>query len=466
MWFRGYFLVSLAVHIAAGADAQTPRKTWDPDGVPVTQAPGPQGPFRAVPSLTGSAIVLWTDARNGADETDIFGERIDSRGLGQWRVDGAPVSSVPFRESNVAVTTDGAGGVIAVWEDTHDLKSNIYAQRLGPDGVALWNENGVPISTKCWPPPGVCGNAKGFPDVVGDGSGGAYFAWEELRDGFHISIWAQHVDASGAILWETDGIPIAEGDFHVRVPRLASDGEGGAIIVWADARDILFRAYTQRYDGDGAPRWAPGGILLSPFAGGLVYESISLLADGTGGAFFAFVDGRVDFNDSNLYAQRIDGSGVTRWTQDGVALCTLPRHQTSPVLVSDGASGVIVAWEDQSDDRRIAAQRLSPLGEALWADQGISVSTQGESFPDLVSDEGRVPSWYGTVIEYETKWSKGRVSLRSVSARTVSLYGARGASKSIISPETATCTARARSRMEPGESSSTGDAPKVRKTVA
>ena len=48
----------------------------------------------------------------------------------------------------------------------------------------------------------------------------------------------------------------------------------------------------------------------------------------------------------DIYAQRIDVDGVTRWAIDGVAVCNAPGDQVSAAVHPDGAGGVIVAWED------------------------------------------------------------------------------------------------------------------------
>ena len=63
----------------------------------------------------------------------------------------------------------------------------------------------------------------------------------------------------------------------------------------------------------------------------------------------AWEDGRSQF-DIDLYAQRVDAEGDALWALDGVALSTEAADQENPQITSDGAGGAIVVWEDKRDD--------------------------------------------------------------------------------------------------------------------
>jgi len=69
------------------------------------------------------------------------------------------------------------------------------------------------------------------------------------------------------------------------------------------------------------------------------------VSDGAGGAIIAWTDDRS--SNLDIYAQRVNASGTMLWTTDGVAICTTPGNQSDPHLVSDGAGGVIITWEDR-----------------------------------------------------------------------------------------------------------------------
>jgi len=67
-----------------------------------------------------------------------------------------------------------------------------------------------------------------------------------------MDILVQKVDADGSILWRDGALPLeinkAAGEAFPIEPRLASDGSGGAIVTWSDAREDT-GVYAQRVDG-------------------------------------------------------------------------------------------------------------------------------------------------------------------------------------------------------------------------
>jgi hypothetical protein len=73
-------------------------------------------------------------------------------------------------------------------------------------------------------------------------------------------------------------------------------------------------------------------------------EFPTIVSDGGSGAIVTWHDYRSEIGD--IYAQRLSASGAVRWTANGVALCTAAGPQGSTAIVSDGAGGAIVAWQD------------------------------------------------------------------------------------------------------------------------
>jgi hypothetical protein len=74
------------------------------------------------------------------------------------------------------------------------------------------------------------------------------------------------------------------------------------------------------------------------------------------------------------------------WGIDGAVVCNAADTQYGAVAVSDGAGGVIVAWNDQrlgSGLSGVFVQRLSPTGQPLWAANGIRVSATGRNAQDV-----------------------------------------------------------------------------------
>ncbi|MBU4387803.1 hypothetical protein KJ644_05075, partial [Candidatus Dependentiae bacterium] len=265
---------------------------------------------------SGGAIITWQDLRSGT--ADIYAQRINASGAVQWTADGVAISTAANSQSLPSITSDGSGGAIITWNDLRGdgVISNIYAQRINASGVVQWTEDGVAISTTMT-------NPQYPPQIVGDGSGGAIIAWWDGRFG-NSDVYAQRINASGIVLWTADGVAITPTAANGQeFPTMASDGSGGAIIAWQDNRNNnngISDIYAQRIDAGGVVQWTADGVAISTAANSQSLPSIT--SDGSGGAIITWNDLRGDGVISNIYAQRINASGVVQWTADGEAIST------------------------------------------------------------------------------------------------------------------------------------------------
>ena len=153
------------------------------------------------------------------------------------------------------------------------------------------------------------------------------------------------MNASGTLQWAVNGVAVCAAANDQTVPRLVADGAGGAIVTWQDMRNsatTVADIYAQRISGAGASQWTADGVPVSDVA--LSQSRPSITTDQAGGAIIAWNDLRNGSTD--IYAQRLNGSGSGLWTADGVALCTDPAEQGNTVPVTDGANGAIVLWSD------------------------------------------------------------------------------------------------------------------------
>ena len=87
---------------------------------------------------------------------------------------------------------------------------------------------------------------------------------------------------------------------------------------------------------------------------------------------------------TDIYAQRIDSDGNPQWAIDGDSICTASGNQFYPELVSDGAGGAIITWEDERDDPDgdIYAQRVNRDGTLGPVPYILSIE-------DVPNDQGR-----------------------------------------------------------------------------
>jgi predicted lipoprotein with Yx(FWY)xxD motif len=252
-----------------------------------------------------------------------------------------PICNAVRNQWSGAVVSDGTGGAIIIWEDWRNddgsfSNIDLYVQRVSAAGGVLWPTDGVALCTAV--------RYQRDPAIVSDGAGGAIVAWHDDRTSIYTQIYAQRVSADGVAQWAADGVALLSAFTVTGPPEIVSDGAGGAIVIWSDARAVGddIDIYAQRVSADGVAQWAADGVALCRV---ITREAgISIVSDDAGGAVFAWQDRRSGNDD--IYAQRVSSTGAAQWAADGVALCTAVRDQRSPAIVSDGAGGAIVRWVD------------------------------------------------------------------------------------------------------------------------
>lgn len=289
----------------------------------------------------------------------------------QWVQNGTPICIQPYSQSYPEICSDGAGGVIMTWNDYRTpegmyLKGDIYAQRIDASGNILWTTDGVEVC--------LASDDQGYPKICSDGAGGAILVWADYRTASHVDVYAQRVDANGNALWIANGIAVCDTVSHQQHPEVVSDGLGGVIITWQDYRNGSdYNIYAQRIDGDGNTLWTSQGVALCTAAYWQEYPQI--VTDGEHGAIVVWKDTRAMTN-TDIYAQRVDSSGTTKWMLDGYAICWEGTSQSNPVVAPDGLGGVFIAWADtRNGDADIFAQWIQNSGSPRWITNGITVST-------------------------------------------------------------------------------------------
>ena len=236
---------------------------------------------------------------------------------------------------------------------------------------------------------------KYYPKMVTDGAGGAIVTWMDAR-GSDYDIYAQHVLASGTVdpAWPVDGRALCTATNIQELPVIAPDGAGGAIVAWYDYRSGMAHLYAQRVLAGGAvdPAWPADGRALCVPADD--EQNPAIVADGAGGAVVAWMDGRSGTS-SDIYAQHVSANGAVdpAWPPSGRALCTAAGNQYSPMIVTDGADGAIVTWYDYrngTENPDIFAQHVLAGGavDPAWPADGraLCTATNYQQHPTLVAD--------------------------------------------------------------------------------
>jgi hypothetical protein len=237
----------------------------------------------AVPDGQGGAIAVFEyEPREGEDkgDVDIHAQRVSGDGVLLWNggEKSAALSTAKGMERDPTAVPDGAGGVIAAFE-VEPLEGkfagdiDVLAQRLDSSGQWLWNEGkrSAVVST---------GEAlERAVRAIPGADGGAILVFEaEYRGGEHagdMDILAQRLSPKGEMMWNNGerSAMVAASKWLERRPIPVSDGQGGAIVVYAAfgpaggefEGDVDLEA--MRINGQGQMMWNEGKQAVDVAAG-------------------------------------------------------------------------------------------------------------------------------------------------------------------------------------------------------
>ncbi|MGB8195099.1 MAG: T9SS type A sorting domain-containing protein [Chitinophagaceae bacterium] len=335
---------------------------------PVCNFAGNQTMVQSTTDGAGGAISTWVDTRNGTQ--DIYAQRIDANGNLLWAVDGIAICNAVSDQFSPRLASDGNGGAIITWYDNRSGNYDIYAQNVNAGGIAQWTVDGVAICM-------ASGN-QNAQQLIADGSGGAIIAWSDGRPGGpNADIYAQRINSFGSVLWAVDGTAVCTAASLQNIPQLVSDGSGGAIVAWEDWRSFSQPdIYAQRISSSGFANWSFNGVVICSEPNLANQYNSRIISDGSGGAIICWLDNRSFSSNTDIYAQKVNAAGTTQWLSNGIAICNANAIQLAQQMVSDGAGGAIISWEDRRTERNIYAQRINTTGIIQWLANGIAVCNE------------------------------------------------------------------------------------------
>ncbi|HET7225340.1 MAG TPA: hypothetical protein VFK69_06450 [Candidatus Eisenbacteria bacterium] len=330
----------------------------------------------AVADGAGGIVVAWRDFRN-ASQPDVYAQRVNGAGVPQWTANGVAVCTDPSAQGQIAMCADDSSGAVIVWQDMRNNASggsDVFAQRVLANGVPNWTPNGVEISQ--------IAATQRHPQIVSGGTSGIYYAvWEDNRNAQGFDLYVSRITHQGGMLSTTAGQALVTATNDQVNAVLAPDGAGGLFAAWEDDRNLASTGrdiYAQHFSS-GLNNITSLWNLTNPVivcSAAVSQVSASILPDGAGGLFLAWQDSRGGVGSDDIYAQRLNASGVAQWAANGVVVSAAAQVQSEPHLVSDGASGFVAEFLDAravSTMHDVFAQRMNPSGVAQWTADGVGL---------------------------------------------------------------------------------------------
>jgi hypothetical protein len=203
----------------------------------------------------------------------------------------------------------------------------------------------------------------------------------EVRHACHLLLLSVLlVPMAAHAAWPSDplqNVALCVTPFSSAVTAAVSDGRRGAIVAWYEDRAGDFDVFARRVDASGVPQWALNGVRACSTTAGTPQVLPKAVSDGANGVIMAWLDGRSGPN--TLYLQRVDSSGTRLWGAGGVLAATTTSNQlTEFCLIADGAGGAVVTWTTPMSgvSSDIYAQRVNALGARQWGANALALCTE------------------------------------------------------------------------------------------
>lgn len=356
---------------------------WQTD-LPIRQGLNIEWFRTATASSDGGAVFVWSDTKLGG--RDLWAQKVDAAGNMVWGATPKLIDNKPDRQEDPVVIATSDNNYIVAWIDfSSDLDGDVYAQKLDSNGNIVWQQGGVPVC--------VMPSNQISLNIVSDNAGGAFILWNDGRNP-STDIYGAHVNSAGVQTWTQNGIPLANSNGNETSNTMWEDGQGGFMLAYANNSNNNTDLYYDRFLAGGTSAWN-GRKSLAVGPGDQI--SVKIAPDGTGSFILAWADKR-NVN-SDIYAQRINLAGDFLWAQDFV-VCNDTTDQDNPRIQQTSDQGAIIVWEDKrldSSDPDLYAQKITSTGTMQWTPNGLQVVAApfAQRDPRLVSDGagGCVVSW-------------------------------------------------------------------------
>ena len=305
----------------------------------------------------GNALLAFRDDRGGPDVVTV--SKVAPDGTLLWTDDGVQVSSPGGFIAAPKVTGTTDGNVVVAWISN----DNVMAQKLDPDGVALWGAGVTLVPTT---------GSFGLADLHASDAGTAILSFTAGVFLGPSHLWAQKLAAAdGAFLWGAGHVQVYDGGSLqiANYPPFVTDGAGGAVFAWYTTSEPTLQCRVQRILANGSEAFAHQGVVVSTNA--------SQQRVGPSAAFLPSTEEIVVFwteenggqSQFGLYGQKIDNAGIRQWTDSGLEFLPVGPDQIRNVITLSLGDGAIVAWIHSVSfgNEPVYAIRVDGNGDFLWS---------------------------------------------------------------------------------------------------
>ncbi|MCX6233535.1 MAG: T9SS type A sorting domain-containing protein [Bacteroidetes bacterium] len=336
---------------------------WGSDGIIVTNDPSAEySPVLCV-TTENNSVVAFTRINDKSSYPMVL-VAFDENGNKLWtgsEIVFTPDDAYSYASPYIIPSTDGDFIVVfsRSWGSSLYPDRYMYAQRFHIDGTPAWSNEAVLSELG-----GV--SAWGELDVEPDGNGGVIAAWYDDRDNDMVySAFVQYISYDGNAIFEPNGVELStKAGEHKFYPSIAGfDNSGNLCLFWKQTNYNQNYAglYGQKLNSAGERLWTNNGKTIIPIGSTFADQIGSDIVNDT--LYVIYEIYGLNTIDNRIKATSLDKNGDFVWTGEHVMISDLQKQVLHPYMSEFYGHQWILAWRDtRSDGGDIYAQNLNTDG--------------------------------------------------------------------------------------------------------
>ena len=314
---------------------------------------------------SGNFVIVWEDFRQ--TDSDIYAQRYSSAGnkLGSNLM----VNSDSLNEDQYSPSMSMGRGdrFMVTWVDLRSGIKNIFVRLFSFDGAPQTSVFKVDTTTTSDP--------RESPWIGSDTTGRYIITWADYAPSFP-TIYAQRLDSLGHALEAKLRISDqgAIGERHN--PTLSTNPSGAFVVVWMDKRNLNYDIWARTVRSDGFPQ-QQASFILNDDSTGANQGSPSIATQSDGGFMVVWEDFRN--NNSDIYLKRFNSSGQPLGGDFRVNDSLGYVNHGLPDIACNDSGNFVVVWQDEREGLDIYGQCFDHLGNPV----GENFKVNGDSGTDL-----------------------------------------------------------------------------------
>lgn len=286
---------------------------------------------------------------------------------------------------NISAVEDLKGGSFIFWEDNKSgSHKDISFLHIDNNGKPDFRTDGKNVSLNR--------SDKELPIALTNVTGYVVVAWRDLANPKKRIIKAQKLSTIGSIEWSKD-VQITPSDVDVIDFAASSDRKGNAFISYiSKSASGQLQLFVQKMSAYGHKYFDKNPVLLNESSNNKL--NCAVVADQIGGAFVLWLESIKAR--SVLLVQHVDSLGKLNWGAAPLAFSAPNGNIVNFNAKSTNNSNLYVAWQVQSNEKKIYHQLITSNGKNIWVSSGKAISSLkgNQTNPQvLTTDSSLTVSW-------------------------------------------------------------------------